>query len=53
MTDQMQIIAVQEFDWDNRRVKAAIRIDNLDRIAWIPMDTVYVNPMEAERDQRS
>jgi len=51
MTDQIQIIAIQEFDWDNRSVKAAIRIDNLDRIAWISMDTVYVNPMEKTNEQ--
>ena len=38
--------AVKEFDWTNQRVLVRTKEDGQDRIEWVEMATVYVNPQE-------
>jgi hypothetical protein len=40
------IKAIAEFDWDNQRVLVRTKEDGQDRIEWIEMATVYVNPQD-------
>lgn len=43
----IEIIRVQELDWTRQRVKVLVRVSGMAMICWIPMSTVYVNPMGA------
>lgn len=44
----MTILRVLEFDWCERHVLCRVCIGNLRPLmpVWIPMEIVYVNPME-------
>lgn len=43
----MKIIQIQIFDWSEKRVKVAAKVDGGIKIMWVPMEIVYINEAAA------
>ena len=47
------ITRIAEFDWTNQRVKVVLTENGIHSICWIPMNEIYINPVETEYGARS